>query len=339
VELVYQDRGWGGLDKFLTARSGDFEIVWICRTHNAERFKGAIARLLSNPKRPRLILDTEAIASRREYALGRTVGNNWWSEQRLLDEARQELLAGGQYDMILAVNAAEQDLIRRVLPGKEVVVLGHRLTPVEPDVQADQAWQKRKGYLFVGAVHDARSPNFDSLVWFSQKIWPLVRRHIPDATLEVVGHWESSLIKKGVELLDVEGVRFVGSVEDLDPYYASARVFVAPTRYAAGIPFKVHEAVSMGVPTVVTPLIAEQLGWAQGEGILYPESAQAMEKDFAECCVRLHEDPQTWATTRSAGLLAIRRDCSNATFRARLLLAVADTAVADESDSVYPSKV
>ena len=64
-----------------------------------------------------------------------------------------------------------------------------------------------------------------------------------------------------------------GTVADTLPLYASHRVFVAPTRYAAGLPYKVNEAASFGLPVVATELLRGQLGWTDGEDILAAPAA------------------------------------------------------------------
>ena len=71
-------------------------------------------------------------------------------------------------------------------------------------------------------------------------------------------------------------------VDDLTPLYDDARVFVAPTRYSAGISLKVIEAAARGVPIVCTPLVARQLGWISGEELLTAETPA----EFA-CAVQL----------------------------------------------------
>ena len=58
-------------------------------------------------------------------------------------------------------------------------------------------------------------------------------------------------------------VTWHSDVDDLTPLYEDARVFVAPTRYSAGISLKVIEAAARGVPIVCTPLVSRQLGWSQ----------------------------------------------------------------------------
>ena len=45
------------------------------------------------------------------------------------------------------------------------------------------------------------------------------------------------------------------------PGTTACRIFVAPTRFAAGIPLKVCEASAAGIPVVATDLVFEQLSW------------------------------------------------------------------------------
>src|SRR5207253_7021477 len=89
-----------------------------------------------------------------------------------------------------------------------------------------------------------------------------------------------------------EGVELLGAVEDLVPLYNRARVFIAPTRFSAGVPLKVYEAAAHGLPVVATDLLARQLGWEPGEDLL---AAPASDPDaFASACARLHDDADLW---------------------------------------------
>ena len=71
-------------------------------------------------------------------------------------------------------------------------------------------------------------------------------------------------------------------------FYDACRIFIAPTRFAAGIPYKVHEAAANGLPSVVTPLLAGQLTWSHDSELLVAESAE----QFAEQCLRLYRSPE-----------------------------------------------
>jgi hypothetical protein len=91
---------------------------------------------------------------------------------------------------------------------------------------------------------------------------------------------------------------------------------VAPTRFAAGIPHKVHEAASRGIPSVISDLLREQLGWTHGIEAL---SASVRNADlFADCCVQLYQDETLWNSVRAAALHSVRTECAPERFRQTL---------------------
>jgi glycosyltransferase involved in cell wall biosynthesis len=92
--------------------------------------------------------------------------------------------------------------------------------------------------------------------------------------------------------------------------YSRARVFVAPTRFAAGIPLKVYDAAAHGVPTVITPILARGIGWMHERDTLIA----ATPEEFAIACFRLHEDRNLWEKIRVSAFERVRADCSAAHF-------------------------
>jgi glycosyltransferase involved in cell wall biosynthesis len=105
-----------------------------------------------------------------------------------------------------------------------------------------------------------------------------------------------------------------GEVDDLTPLYDRARVLVAPTRFGAGIPFKVHHAAAHGLPVLATPLPAAQLGWTDGDELLVGADPAQL---AAQAC-RLHEDEALWTALRHRALDRVTRDCAPGEFRRRL---------------------
>ena len=93
--------------------------------------------------------------------------------------------------------------------------------------------------------------------------------------------------------------------------FDQARLVVVPTRFAAGIPHKVHQAAALGVPVVATELIATQVGWEDGRELLAAGDAVG----FADACARLFSDEALWRRLRRDALERCRRDCSPAQFR------------------------
>jgi O-antigen biosynthesis protein len=94
------------------------------------------------------------------------------------------------------------------------------------------------------------------------------------------------------------------------------RVFVAPTRYAAGVPYKVHEAASYGVPVVATELLRGQLGWENQRDLLAaePNDPQA----FASVIIALYRNEELWTHIRQEAAERIRTQCGHEAYQQAL---------------------
>jgi glycosyltransferase involved in cell wall biosynthesis len=66
-----------------------------------------------------------------------------------------------------------------------------------------------------------------------------------------------------------------GTVPDVRPYLAHARLAVAPLRIARGIQNKVLEAMAMAVPVVVSPQALEGIEAVPGNELLLADGADA----------------------------------------------------------------
>ncbi len=298
---IMLNHGLPGLAAFLEQRAGTFDTIIVSRPHNMEPF-AAIRR-----KHPHwfagvtVAYDAEALFSLREIERARVMGKPLTEAQGKALIA-QELELATTADRIVAVSEVEAQQYRAA-GCRDVIVLGHALQ-VQPTA-AD--FGARSGFLFVGAITQDDCPNGDSILWFLDQVWPTVQAQLGEAAvLDIVGVCESPL----VQARRSASVRLCGRVDDLAPYFERRRVFIVPTRFAAGVPHKAHEAASRGLPMVTTPLIASQLNWT--DELLVGTDATA----FAQACVRLHQSQTDWTRIRQAALTAIERDCSAPVFAA-----------------------
>ena len=128
-----------------------------------------------------------------------------------------------------------------------------------------------------------------------------LRERLPGCEIVVVGRNENEALSSARD----DGVRFAGAVDDLFPFYDAARVFVAPTRFSAGVPLKILEAAAHGLPVVATDLLRDQLGWEAGKHLL---SSPVSDADaFADNCVRLATDEALVAGAARGGARARAR--------------------------------
>ena len=89
-------------------------------------------------------------------------------------------------------------------------------------------------------------------------------------------------------------------------------MFVAPTRFAGGIPFKVHEAASYGLPVVASDLLCRQVGWTHGAEIIAGGTDDA--HAFAEATLALYNSAETWNTVRRGALARLARENDRAQY-------------------------
>jgi glycosyltransferase involved in cell wall biosynthesis len=308
--------------------SRDYDIVYVCRTHNVTRYY-EVLRAWKARTRGNVVCDTEAIAAVREVA--RVEGLEAYpailASARFSGLLNDELRCFGIGDSFVVVNQFDAQIVKSRFAGP-VRVIGHHLEP--RDAPADPS--ARHGLLFVGTLYDRQAPNYDSLVWFLAHVWQRIRAVRPEEELRIVGPAAPGV---PLSVFDVDGVTCVGPVQDLTEEYARARLFVAPTRYAAGIPFKVHEAWSHGLPVVASKLLRHQLA-ATGDlgGALLDATVRDDGEDFAKACLRVLADDALWLKMHDAAKLYLEQTCAPAFLEKTVALLLDQYRIARLGDAV-----
>ena len=161
--------------------------------------------------------------------------------------------------------------------------------------EATKSFSEREGFVWIGNFRHA--PNLEGLRWFRNAIWPEIKSKLPQAMLKIYGAYPSEEVMQWHK--PKEGIRVLGSLEDLSEVFKSARVNLAPLRFGAGIKGKILEGLRRGVPAVSTWIGAEGLGEVGSHlGIKVANSEAA----FAEACVSLHENEFEWKRVRDQGM-------------------------------------
>jgi sugar transferase (PEP-CTERM/EpsH1 system associated) len=179
----------------------------------------------------------------------------------------------------LVCTASEQRDFEQLIPGVPVSLVGNG---VDLDYFRSKGIAKRPGSIVFTGVMDY-FPNVDAVVWFCDKVLPIVQQQIPEAGLTICGSRPAAAVRR---LAKRRGVTVTGRVPDTRPYLDGAEVFVAPMRMARGIQNKLLEALAMGLPCVASEAAATGTVVPDGEGILAADDPE----EFAEHVVRLLRD-------------------------------------------------
>ncbi|MEO8483551.1 MAG: glycosyltransferase family 4 protein [Acidobacteriota bacterium] len=152
---------------------------------------------------------------------------------------------GPLMDRVWVVSPAERRAMRIVSGATQIDVLPNGVDtdafaplPATPAPHSAVFW----GRLGFG-------PNLQALRWFTERVWPLVRRDTPDATFAILGADPPPEI---AALDGRDGIVVVANPVDLRPEISRCAVVVMPFVSGGGIKNKFLEAAAMGRPIVTT---------------------------------------------------------------------------------------
>lgn len=208
--------------------------------------------------------------------------------------AREETSALVRVRACLAVSERDSDALMTLCPGKTAPVY------VLPNCASDRFEPSLRetpgqGLLTVGSF--GWYPNRDALMWFVDKVFPLLREKFPEEIIRVAG---SGIGKPLHQKLAKQDIRVFPDVPDMLPFFQEARLLFVPLRIGGGTRIKILEAWAAGLPIVSTSLGAEGLPYRPGINMLIADDA----KTFAAEIGRLLQDDALYRTLRKEGLTA-----------------------------------
>ncbi len=277
-----------------------FDLVYICFWHIADYFIDLIRS--ADPTVP-VVVDSMDLHYLRE-ARQADVTKDPAARARAQETKRRELAVYAKADAVTTVTEQDREKLRADLPKKAVLIM----TDVHDPFDSAVPFEQRRDLLFVGNFN--HTPNEDAVVWFCERIFPLIRARTPDVRFLIVGNNPTPRVRA----LASDDVEVTGWVPSVRPYLERCRVSVVPLRYGAGNKGKVGETLSHGLPMVSTNIGAEGMNIVPGEHSFVADDPAA----FADAVVRLYTDAATWAKFSAAGKALIAGQYSSALMRRRI---------------------
>lgn len=173
------------------------------------------------------------------------------------------------------------------------------VVPNGTDVPGEVERAPERRLLFVGDL--GYEPNRQGLEWFIRDAWPLVRRRVPDAQLDLAGRNEEWARSRHHGR---DGIEVHGFVLDLKPYYRRAAASIAPLHAGGGTRLKILESLAHAVPVVSTHLGAFGLDIPADHGLVREDDVER----FAAACVDVLTQPTNDAADRGRAFIAEHYD-------------------------------
>ncbi|WP_456312970.1 glycosyltransferase [Pseudomonas shirazensis] len=262
-------------------------------------------RVSENCPRAIRLLDTEDLHCLRTARQKAFKENRTFQLNDLLVEevAKREIASILRCDLSFIISEFEINLLKEVF--KIDASLLHYLPFLvdkmhEADLLKLPSFQERKNFVFIGNfLHE---PNWNTVQYLKETIWPLIKSQFPEAVLEVYGAYPS---QKVLQLHQPKNGFFImGRAADANEIVKKSRVVLAPIRFGAGLKGKLLEAMQCGTPSVTTTIGSEgmfdNLPW---NGFITDDI-----EIFSKRAVDLYHDENLWKQAQKNGV-SIVNEC------------------------------
>ncbi|MDH5916665.1 glycosyltransferase [Vibrio splendidus] len=209
------------------------------------------------------------------------------------DLAKREIAAILRCDLSLIISSYEMELLQSEF-NIDQKLLHHLPFMVDLNTlpESTKSFEERKHFMTIGNFRHA--PNWDAVLQL-QKIWPKIRKQLPDTELHIYGSYPPP---KATALHNPKtGFHIKGWAKDAQEVMEQARVCVAPLRFGAGIKGKLLDAMKLQTPNVTSEIGSEGM-LPQGE-LQWPGAVADDIDEFVEAAVALYKDEEKWLKAQS----------------------------------------
>ncbi len=248
------------------------------------------------------ILDTEDLHFlRKARAAAVAAGVAPDQAQLQTDLAKREIASMYRSDLSLIISPLEMQLLQEEFQIPRQLLYYLPIIRQDPTVEQSKiSFEQRQDFVFIGNFrHD---PNWDAVLELKTKIWPLIRKSLPQARLNIYGAYTSQKVHQLHNPKD--GFLVHGRAESARVVIESARLMLAPLRFGAGIKGKFLDAMANGTPSLTTSIGSEGMtGTVDWPGQIEDDAAA-----IARAAIDLYSNPKKWKEAQKRGYEKLLKD-------------------------------
>ncbi|MEW7280100.1 glycosyltransferase [Aquimarina sp. 2201CG1-2-11] len=273
------------------------DIVVFDRYITEEQFGWKVSKHCPNALK---ILNTEDLHCLRKVRQEAFKNNSIFDVKRLFqsDIAKREIASIYRCDLSLMISDYELSLLQEhfKIDDSLLFYLPFLFDPIKKENK--QNWpnyENRQHFVTIGNFK--HEPNWNSVQYLKETIWPLIKRELPKAELHIYGAYPPT--KANMLHAPKEGFLVKGWAKSASTIMSQARVCLAPLRFGAGIKGKLTEAMLNGTPSVTTNIGAEGMLGSESDwnGFITDDP-----DSFAKASIHLYNNKEIWKQSQQNGI-------------------------------------
>ncbi|AWK07381.1 glycosyltransferase [Flavobacterium crocinum] len=273
-------------------------------------------RVIENCPKAIRILDTEDLHCLRTARQKAFKENRNFELPDLLSEevAKREIASILRCDVSLMISEFEMDILKNVFKINEDLLfylpfLVDKMN--EEELQKLPSFEERKNFVFIGNfLHE---PNWNTVQYLKEAIWPFIKKDFPEAVLEVYGAYPS---QKVLQLHQPKNGFFImGRAGDANEIVKKSRIVLAPIRFGAGLKGKLLEAMQCGTPSATTTIGSESMH----ANLPWNGFIEDNPEEFSKKAIALYQDENLWKQAQKKGITIINECYQKSKYSAQLI--------------------
>ncbi|KAB8154198.1 glycosyltransferase [Kordia sp. TARA_039_SRF] len=234
--------------------------------------------------------------------------------------AQREIASILRCDISLLISEVERDMLINEFNIDEALLLyiPFMLDEIrQEDKEKLPTFEARQHFVTIGNFLHA--PNRDVVLYLKKEIWPILRKKLPKAEMQVYGSYAK---EHNLQLNQPKERFFVkGRAESAAEVIKNARIVLAPLRFGAGLKGKFIDAMQNGTPCATTSIGAEGMhGNLSWNGIISDNVETLIEET-----VKLYTDKNRWLKAQENGFEIIQKRYHKQFFQQQLLDKIQNT--------------
>ena len=287
-----------GFDDFVKALQPT--IVLFDRFMVEEQFGWRVAEQCPNALRMLDTIDLHSLRIARQKATKEK--EDFHLDDLFSDTAKREIASILRCDISLLISEVEVELLQRHFKIDPSLLYYLPFLVDAIDEETIQSWlsfEARKDFIFIGNfLHE---PNWNAVQYLKEAIWPLIRKELPEASMQIYGAYPS---QKVLQLHNPkERFLVLGRAKNAFDVVSKARVVIAPLRFGAGAKGKLIEAMQCGTPSVTTSVGAESMNG----NLAWSGSIADDPEAIAKAAEELYQNQISWKQAQLSGVVIVNQ--------------------------------
>lgn len=277
VIIINKEKDLNYTDK-LKSDSENIDYVWFNGPNSFKKHFHFIKSTLPNTKVIYDMVDIHFLRYKRAIALNPLQLSNY---KRFYKYKKIETQLAKKADIVIAISEKEKVTMSKLLPNNTIRVISN-IHYSKIKAENITPFDKRSDLLFIGSTH---TPNIDAVHYLYNEIMPIVWKTNPSIKVTIIGNLDEK-----IKNINHPNFKFLGFVENIEPYFLNSKFMIAPLRYGAGVKGKIGQAYEYFLPVITTNIGAEGMNLIHNQNALIANNTD----EFANAILKLYNDEVLW---------------------------------------------